>query len=298
MMNNKLTIGISTRALFDLDYENDIFVTAGADAYVSYMVEHENECLKKGPAFGLIQALLKLNELRQEQVVEVIIMSQNSADSSLRIFNSIQQYGLGITRAALTTGASIVPYLEAYNVDLYLSANEQDVAKAASSGIAAATVLDSPDVGEEGVSQIRIAFDGDCVLFNNESEIIYRKDGLTAFGEYEMSHALIPLKRGPFANLLSVISEIQGQFSEVDSSPIRTAIVTARCAPAHERVIRTFRDWGVRIDEVHFLGGMDKTAVLKAFGAHIFFDDSEENIKAASTVVLAAKVPNFLQSVI
>ena len=295
MTSIKLTIGISTRALFDLDYENEIFVNEGADSYVRYMVEHEHEPLKKGPAFGLIQAFLALNDLYDEPVVEVIVMSQNSADSSLRIFNSISSYDLNITRAALTTGASIVPYLSAYNIDLYLSANEEDVARATMGGIAAATVLASPESAKDGISQIRIAFDGDCVLFNNESELIFRREGLEAFGEHELSHALVPLKRGPFANLLSVISELQGQFDDATQSPIRTAIVTARCAPAHERVIRTFRNWGVRIDEAHFLGGMDKTAVLKAFGAHIFFDDSDDNIKAASTVVLAAKVPNFLK---
>ena len=295
MINNKLTIGISTRALFDLDYENEIFVKEGTDSYVKYMVEHEQEPLKQGPAFGLIQALLALNDKYKEPLVEVIIMSQNSADSSLRIFNSIAAYDLDITRAALTTGASIVPYLTAYNIDLYLSANEEDVYRATIAGIAAATVLASPESTADGISQIRIAFDGDCVLFNSDSELIFRRDGLQAFGEHEQSYALVPLTKGPFANLLTVISKLQNQFEDVDKTPIRTAIVTARCAPAHERVIRTFRDWGVRIDEAHFLGGMDKTAVLKAFGAHIFFDDSDDNIKAASTVVLAAKVPSFLK---
>ncbi|MBO6127874.1 MAG: 5'-nucleotidase [Pseudobutyrivibrio sp.] len=298
MLKDKLVIGISTRALFDLDYENELFVEQGPEAYVEYMVAHEKLPLKKGPAFGLIQSLLALNTLGEEQLVEVIIMSQNSADSSLRIFNSIEFYGLDITRAALTTGSSILPYLSAYNIDLYLSVNEEDVTKATIAGIAAATVLASPDEPASGVSQIRIAFDGDCVLFNSESEIVYRREGLEAFGEHEKSCALIPLKRGPFANLLVWISKIQSQFQDANSSPIRTAIVTARCAPAHERVIRTFRAWGVRIDEAHFLGGMDKTAVLAAFGAHIFFDDNDDNIKAASTVVLAAKVPNFLQAVI
>ena len=295
MSEKILTIGVSTRALFDLDYENEIFVSFGAKAFVDYMVEHEHDVIKKGPAFGLIQALLALNESCDKPICEVIVISQNSADSSLRIFNSISQYGLNITRACLTTGGSIVPYLTAYGVDLYLSANEQDVAKATMAGIAAATVLDCRENPARSLDQIRIAFDGDCVLFNNESELIFQRDGLLAFGEHERSQALVPLKKGPFANLLSVISQIQSQFE--DNPPIRTALVTARCAPAHERVIRTFRGWGVRIDEAHFLGGMDKTAVLKSFGAHIFFDDNDDNIKAASTVVLAAKVPNFLRVV-
>ena len=242
MYKKLLTIGISTRALFDLDYENQIFMDQGTEAYVSYMVAHENEPLKKGPAYGLIKAFLALNEMGEEPICEVIVMSQNSADSSLRIFNSIAAYGLNITKAALTTGASIVPYLSAYHVDLYLSANEEDVARATMAGIAAATVLSSSGQNEGGITQIRIAFDGDCVLFNNESELIFQKDGLEAFGEHEKNQALVPLKRGPFANLLTTISHIQSQFSDCQAAPIRTALITARCAPAHERVIRTFRN--------------------------------------------------------
>ena len=296
MSNKLLTIGISTRALFDLEYENSIFVEMGAQAYVDYMVANEDVVIGKGPAFGLIKALLNLKDDEGNPLCQVIVMSQNSADSSLRIFNSIAAYGLDISRAALTTGGSILPYLSAYGVDLYLSANEEDVARATAAGIAAATVLSTPEDREDGLTQIRIAFDGDCVLFNNESELIYQRDGLEAFDEHERSCALVPLKRGPFANLLSLISEIQSRYVDSSKSPIRTAIVTARSAPSHERVIRTFRCWGVRIDEAHFLGGMDKTAILKAFGANIFFDDNEDNIKAASTVVLAAKVPNFLRA--
>ena len=134
-------------------------------------------------------------------------------------------------------------------------------------------------------------------MFNNESEMIYQREGLQAFDNHEKNCALVPLERGPFANLLTLISEIQAKYTDPSEAPIRTALVTARSAPAHERVIRTFRNWGVRIDEAHFLGGMDKTGILKAFGAHIFFDDNEDNIKAASTVVLAARVPNFLRVV-
>ncbi|MCR5415631.1 MAG: 5'-nucleotidase [Pseudobutyrivibrio sp.] len=294
MKENILTIGISTRALFDLEFENEIFCNGGARDYVKYQVEHESEVLKKGPAFSLIEAFLNLNKLQDEPVCQVIIMSQNSADSSLRIFNSIEYYGLDITRAALTTGGSIIPYLGAYGVDLYLSVNERDVRKAIEAGVAAALIPTRYEGRDERISQIRIAFDGDCVLFDSESECIFQKEGLEAFGEHEKVRAFEPLKRGPFANLLSLISKIQSLY-DIEDSPIRTALVTARSAPAHERVIRTFRYWGVRIDEAHFLGGMEKTEVLRAFDADIFFDDNEDNIKAASNIVLAAKVPNFLQ---
>lgn len=295
--SNILTIGVSTRALFDLEAENQIFESQGHIAYVDYMVSHENELIKKGPAFNLIKAFLDLNKPGMQPVCEVIIMSKNSANSSLRIFNSIAKYGLNISRAALTTGLPIAPYLKAYDVDLYLSANEGDVCEALKSGVAAAKILCDSNTPATPINQIRIAFDGDCVLFSDEAEKIYQTKGLEAFDEHEKEKAFTPLKKGPFANFLSAISLLQNTINETGNTPIRTALITARSAPSHERVIRTLRSWNVRIDEAHFLGGRDKTPILKAYGAHIFFDDNEENLRLASTVVLSAKVPNFLKVV-
>ncbi|MBQ7065841.1 MAG: 5'-nucleotidase [Lachnospiraceae bacterium] len=293
-LKNKLVIGVSSRALFDLNKENEIFETEGVESYCNYQVAHENDILKPGPGFSLIKALLELNELPgNEGRVEVIIMSKNSADTSLRVFHSIRHYGLSITRAVLASGGSLAPYLSAFQTDLFLSANEEDVQSAINSGIAAGIIIDDGihTYSEDGlISQIRIAFDGDAVLFTDESEQIFAKEGLEAFEENERKLAKQPLSEGPFAKLCKTISQIQKEFAGKEP-PIRTALVTSRCAPAHERVIRTLRAWDVRIDEAFFLGGISKKEVLKAFGAHIFFDDQMVHALAASEVVPAARVP-------
>lgn len=293
-LENRLVIGVSSRALFDLTAENEIFQSQGVDAYCRYQVEHEKELLKPGNGFKLVEALLNINNLPgQEGRVEVIIMSHNSPDTSLRVFNSIAHYGLSISRAVLASGASLTPYLEAFNTDLYLSADEADVQSAINCGIAAGIIccdeIRMPGKQEE-ISQIRIAFDGDAVLFSDESEQIYREKGLEAFEENERLQAENPLKQGPFAKFLKTISDIQKEFAP-EQAPIRTALVTARSAPAHERVIRTLRAWNVRIDEAFFLGGISKTEVLRAFGAHIFFDDQAVHTRSASEVVPSARVP-------
>ena len=223
------------------------------------------------------------------KVAEIIIMSRNSADTSLRIFNSIEHYGLDITRAALAGGSRIEPYLDAFDTDLFLSANEEDVQDAVNAGIAAGLIC--PAVYDENeIDVIKIAFDGDAVIFSDEAEKIYKEKGLEAFSEHERANAKKPLPEGPFAKFLKTISYIQEQF-EADSAPIRTALVTARCAPAHERVIRTLRAWGVRVDEAFFLGGIEKSRVLASFGADIFFDDQQLHIAPASKYVPSARVP-------
>ena len=319
-----LTIGVSTRALFDMEKEHAIFLEKGARAYVEYELAHERDVLAPGPAFRLIQAFLRLNETDRQndrqgangrrdsgagrkdcmkengeepiRRTEVVIMSKNSADAALRIFHSIEHYGLDIKKAALTTGAPIAPYLKAYHVDLYLSANEEDVRGALDCGVAAGLILRPEDriavqrgSGEE-ISQIRIAFDGDAVLFSGEAEEVFRREGVEAFCRSEKEKASLPLERGPFANFLTAVSRLQRQYPP-EEAPIRTALVTARSAPAHERVIRTLQSWGVRIDEAFFLGGMEKKRVLQAFDAHIFFDDNEKNTREAAKVVLAVRVP-------
>ena len=293
-LGNRLVVGVSSRALFDLTVENEIFCTQGVEAYCRYQVEHEKELLKPGNGFRLIEALLNINKLPgQEGRVEVIIMSHNSPDTSLRVFHSIAHYGLDITRAVLASGASLTPYLEAFHTDLYLSADEADVQSAIDCGIAAGIICcdEIKTYGDEGeLSQIRIAFDGDAVLFSDESEQIFREKGLEAFEENERNQAENPLRQGPFAKFLKTISDIQKEFRP-QQAPLRTALVTARCAPAHERVIRTLRAWNVRIDEAFFLGGITKRDVLKAFGAHIFFDDQAVHTAPASEVVPSARVP-------
>lgn len=293
-LDNKLVIGVSSRALFDLSVENAIFEKDGVEAYCRYQIEHENEVLRKGPGFGLIEALLKINELPgHEDKVEVIIMSHNSPDTSLRVFNSVRYYGLNITRAVLASGASLAPYLNAFKTDLFLSAYEEDVQQAVDSGIAAGIICCSESCDyncREQIGQIRIAFDGDAVLFHEESENIFKEKGLVAFEENERINAKKPLKEGPFAKFLRTISGLQKEFPQAQA-PIRTALVTSRSAPAHERVIRTLRSWDVRIDEAFFLGGIPKTEILEAFGAQIFFDDQAVHTSVAARVVPSARVP-------
>ncbi|MBR4857685.1 MAG: 5'-nucleotidase [Clostridia bacterium] len=291
-LDDKLVIGVSSRALFDLEEENRIFEEQGLEAYSKYQAEHENDILKPGTAFPLVKALQKLNA-DGRYLTEIIIMSKNSSDTSLRIFNSIEHYGLDISRAALVGGASISPYLGAFKTDLFLSANESDVQEAINANIASGIICDHSNLPinpDDEIPQIRIAFDGDAVIFSDESERIFQAEGLEAFAEHEQKNAQNPLPEGPFAKLLKTLSLIQKQFPK-DESPIRTALVTARNAPAHERVIRTLRAWDVRIDEVFFLGGVKKSEVLKAFNANIFFDDQPAHTDPASKLVPSARVP-------
>lgn len=291
-LKDKLVVGISSRALFDLETENRIFEEQGLDAYEEYQIAHEKDILRPGTAFPLVKALHRLNS-GDERLTEIIIMSKNSANTSLRIFNSIEKYGLDVSRAALVSGQSIAPYLASFKTDLFLSADEDDVQEAINAGFAAGIICSHDDLPidpEQEIDQIRIAFDGDAVIFSDESEQIYQEEGLKAFTEHERMNAQNPLPEGPFAKLLKTISLVQKRFPE-ESMPIRTALVTARNAPAHERVVRTLRAWDVRIDEAFFLGGIEKAEVLKAFGAHIFFDDQTVHTDPASKTVPAARVP-------
>lgn len=315
-LDKKMVIGVSSRALFDLTAENEIFEKQGLEAYCRYQVEHEQDILKPGPGFDLVRSLLRLNEYSPESdLAEVIVMSRNSPDTSLRVFNAIAYYGLDITRAVLVSGASLAPYLAAFHTDLFLSAYEDDVQCAVDSGIAAgiictegpmeknARVIPMPGLaGEAGqreeipgaakdkASQIRIAFDGDAVLFTDDSERIFKEKGLNAFEENERVHAREPLEEGPFAHFLRKLSDLQRRLGTTEC-PLRTALVTSRSAPAHERVIRTLRAWNVRVDEAFFLGGLEKKEVLRAFGAQIFFDDQSIHTMSASQAVPAARVP-------
>ena len=290
-LDNKLVVGISSRALFDLEEENRIFEEQGLRAYADYQREHENDILLPGTGFPLVKAL---NDLKfgDEKLTEVIIMSRNQADTALRIFNSVEHYGLDITRAALVGGRSIVPYLKPFRTDLFLSANENDVQDAINAGFAAGIICGHGDLGQnpDTAGQIRIAFDADAVIFSDDAEKIYQSEGLEAFAEHEKKNGQNLLPEGPFAKLLKTISLVQQRFGE-DEMPIRTALVTARNAPAHERVIRTLRAWNVRIDESFFLGGIRKSEILAAFGAQIFFDDQTTHLEPASAVVPSARVP-------
>ncbi|MGK2924858.1 MAG: 5'-nucleotidase [Lysobacterales bacterium] len=286
-----LVIGISSRALFDLRESHDVFEAQGLAAYADYQVRHEDAFLEPGVAFPLVRKLLALNEDPADHPrVEIILLSRNSADTGLRIFNTIEHFGLRIERAAFTNGASPWKYMEAFGADLLLSTNADDVRRALEAGYAAATILPGSSSGRDS-GQLRIAFDGDAVIFSDEAERIYQERGLEAFADAERKAANQPLSGGPFKQVLEALHKIQSAFP-IENNPIRTALVTARSAPAHKRVVLTLREWGIRIDEALFLGGRSKGEFLKAFGADIFFDDQQVHIDSAKAHVTSAHVPN------
>ncbi|MDR3386192.1 MAG: 5'-nucleotidase [Rudaea sp.] len=290
--NDRLVVAISSRALFDLSESHALFEREGLDAYRDYQMARENELLAPGIAFPLVQKLLKLNDAPPAAPrVEVILLSRNSADSGLRIFNSIEHYGLDIARAAFTSGASTSPYVHSFAANLFLSANPESVARALEAGVAAATILPSK-APTTASGQLRIAFDGDAVIFGDESERVSHEQGIDAFHRNEVENVDKPLSGGPFRGFLAALHRLQAAFPAGDASPIRTALVTARSAPAHKRVILTLRSWGVRLDEALFLGGRDKGPFLQAFGADIFFDDSHANVESARQHVATGHVPH------
>lgn len=288
-----LTIALTTRALFHMEESHALFEREGIEAFSHYQREREDDVLHPGIAFPLARKLLALNEHAPAGAprVEVILLSRNSSDTGLRVFNSIQHHGLDIRRATFTSGAPVWPYIRPFGAQLFLSANPDSVRAALEAGIAAATILPA-QASESRHEQVRIAFDGDAVIFGDESERVSREQGVEAFGRHERERAREPLSGGPFRGFLAALHDLQAAFPVGDDAPIRTALVTARSAPAHERVIRTLRDWGVRLDEALFLGGRDKGPFLEAFGADIFFDDSPHNIDSARRHVAAGHVPH------
>lgn len=287
----KLVVAISSRALFNLDESHRIFETQGKEAYCRYQIEHEDDILEPGYGFTLAKKFLNLNsQCADGPAVEIILLSQNSADTGLRIFNSIAHHGLNISRAAFTSGVSPYGYIAPFGAHLFLSSNADDVTKALTAGFAAATIFSGPAQNQHS-DQLRIAFDGDAVLFSDASERIYQEYGLQEFTKNESRDAKKPLPGGPFKAFLGALHHLQTRF-DAQGSPIRTALVTARAAPAHERVVRTLRAWGIRIDEALFLGGLPKGAFLKAFGADIFFDDQKGHCESAAEHVASAHVPH------
>ncbi|MDG1248819.1 MAG: 5'-nucleotidase [SAR86 cluster bacterium] len=292
---SKLIIGISSRALFDLDASHDIYKKSGVESYKQYQIENEENILEPGEAFPLVKKILNLNKFYDgEKRIEVILLSRNSSDTGLRIRNSIEEHNLDISRAAFCGGESPHRYVKDFGVHLFLSSSIEDVKLAIDSEVAAATIISSNSNSKSRNSdstkeQLRIAFDGDAVIFSDESERIYHEKGLDAFIDNE-KNAKSPLKAGPFKNFLLELNKIQNDFDQ-DNCPIRTALVTARSAPSDKRVIKTLREWGVRIDESLFLGGMPKRDFLKSFDADIFFDDQKNNIIEASRELTSGHVP-------
>jgi 5'-nucleotidase len=288
-----LVIGVSTRALFDLEEEHKVFCEKGVKAYAALQLEREREVLQPGVAFEVIKRLLSLNPEEGPTVVDVLLLSKNSPDLSLRAFNSAEHYGLQIRKGSFTSGRTVAPYVGAWGIDLFLSNDGLDVSAAVDAGTAAAK-LGAPPMksAEDPMDEVRIAFDGDAVVFSQESDEIFKRDGLAAFIDHERKNAEVPLKKGPFGNFLQKLAILRENLMRPDgSSRVRIVIVTARNAPAHARVIHTLRAWGTPANEAHFVGTHEKAPLLQALGAHIFFDDQVKHVLGAATVVPAGLVP-------
>ena len=289
-IDKKLVVAVASSALFDLSESHRIYTEYGVDKYREYQEKNINKTLRKGVAFPFIKRLLNLNEVfEQEQPVEVVLLSKNSPETGLRVFRSIQHYGLKITRAGFFSGTSPYSYLPAFNATLFLSADEEDVLAACSSGFAAGRVLDSK-MDDEGGEELRIAFDFDGVIASDDAEKVFQEEGMEAFHVSESHNADKPLPPGLLANLFAGIAALQQMESrrlaeDADYRRIlKTYIVTARNAPAHERLINTLKSWGVDVDVAFFLGGIEKARVLDVMHPHIFFDDQMGHLSALRNI--------------
>lgn len=302
-LQNTLVIGISATALFDLSEADALFKKEyqthpdnAIQIYREYMLERENIVLNEGIAFSFIKALLDLNRYQKKgeaPLVEVVVMSRNSPDTGVRVLNTIRKMGLNITRSAFTAGESSADYIEAFDVDLFLTTDERDAQKVIDAASCASAVLSTPPEYKSNApeGQVRIAFDGDAVLFDESSELVFKEKGIDAFHKNEEESQDIPMVEGPFASFLKKLALLQNRLPmRMEYSPVRIAIVTARNAPSDLRVIKTLRHWGVYVDEAFFLGGIEKSKILESFKAHIFFDDQDVHLKSSSLVVPSGKV--------
>ena len=300
----QLVVAISSRALFDFEEENRVFEAHDDRAYMRLQLDRLDSTAKAGVAFSLVNKLLAFNQVAppeaagvaQKQRVEVVILSRNDPVSGMRVFRSAQHYGLPIQRGVFTRGQSPWRYLKPLNANLFLSTNEADVRSALNAGVPAARVYpNSARASSAHPGEVRIAFDGDAVLFSDEAERVFQRAGLDAFQAHERDQAGTPLAAGPFKPLLLALQRLQQEPSS--HMRIRTALVTARSAPAHERAIRTLMDWNIEVDEAMFLGGLPKGEFLREFEPDFFFDDQTGHIENAAEHVPSGHVASGISNV-
>jgi 5'-nucleotidase len=290
-VEGKLVVAISSRALFDFEEENRVFDRDGEGAYIALQFARLDVPAREGVAFPLVKKLLAFNTPKAQRV-EVVILSKNDPVSGLRVFRSGVKAGLQLERGVFTRGRSPYKYLDALKANLFLSANEADVMSALEANCPAARVYpESRQAASRHADELRIAFDGDAVLFSDEAERVYQLDGLQAFTEHEAANAMQPLPPGPFKPLLEALHRLRAAAGNDVPVKVRTALVTARSAPTHERAVRTLMEWKVGVDEAMFLGGLDKGAFLKAFEPDFYFDDQRGHIDSARLHVAAGHVP-------
>lgn len=297
-IETKLVIAIASSALFDLTESDRIFREKGVEEYRRFQRDNENVTLAPGVAFPLVRRLLSLNtEDPSDQPIEVVLLSRNDPDTGLRVLKSITAHGLPISRAAFVKGRTPFRYLDAFNAALFLSSNEEDVRMAVARGAPAGQVLPTEYVDDSAERELRIAFDFDGILADDSAEAIFKSSGLAAFQSAEAEAAAVPMPAGPLARFFVEIAKVQQREiarkeADVSYEPkIRLAIITARNAPAHERVVTTLRAWGIEIDEVFFLGGIDKARILKEFRPHIFFEDQLLNLDTSRRLFPCVHVP-------
>lgn len=294
----RLVIGIASSALFDLAECDAVFVKEGEDAYRRHQEEHLDDPLRPGVAFPFIQRLLSLNDLTSpdDPLVEVIVLSHNDPDTGLRVMRSIARHGLGITRAIFMQGRSPYHFMPALNMSLFLSANEDDVRKAVLQGRPAGQVLASAYTDDDS-DELRIAFDFDGVLADDESEQVMQQRGLEDFHLYEAANVVTPLNPGPLRDFLANINRIQKyeerhrQNDKTYSQRLRVSIVTARNAPAHERAVTSLKEWGLTVNDAFFLGGIEKGSIIEVLRPHIFFDDQKTHLRSTVRSVPSVHVP-------
>ncbi|HEX7888921.1 MAG TPA: 5'-nucleotidase [Ramlibacter sp.] len=287
-LDDKLVVAISSRALFDFEEENRVFEGGDPDGYMKLQLQRLDQPAAPGIAFSLVKKLLAFND-GGAQRVEVVVLSRNDPVSGMRVFRSAQANGIHLERGVFTQGRSPFGYLRPLKATLFLSANADDVRGALAAGFPAARVLtESVRASASYPNEVRIAFDGDAVLFSDEAERVFQKSGLEAFQAHELTKAAQPLPSGPFKPLLAALHRLQNAGNS--RMRIRTALVTARSAPAHERAIRTLMDWKVDVDEAMFLGGLPKGEFLREFEPDFFFDDQTRHVSHAALHVPAGHV--------
>lgn len=295
-IDSKFVIAVASSALFDLSESDEVFREHGEEAYRKYQREHENEVLSAGVAYPLIKRLLSINT-NEEQIVEVILLSRNDPDTGLRVFKSIEHYGLGISRAGFVAGSNPFQFMDAFNASLFLSGNPSDVKEAVERGFPAGCIYPSDYIDNEDDNELRLAFDFDGVIADDSAETIFQGGQLEGFHSHEKQLADEPLPGGPLIRFFTEISKLQKREivksqNNSDYKPrIRIAIVTARNAPAHERVITTLRKLDIRVDEAFFLGGVEKIRVLNILKPHIFFDDQVGHIEGVARKFPSVHVP-------
>ena len=292
---DKLVVAISSRALFDLEEENQLFDSGQPADYKRLQLERLDVPARPGVAFSLVKKLLAFNspDHPEHQRVQVVVLSRNDPISGMRVFRSAQAHGLAsVQRGVFTQGAAPFRYLRPLGAHLFLSANAADVNEALAMGFPAARVAtQSAQASVTHPNEVRIAFDGDAVLFSDEAERVFQSSGLDAFQAHEREKAMQPLPAGPFKPFLSALHRLQhSQHSDTSEMRIRTALVTARGSPAHERALQTLMSWNITVDEAMFLGGLPKGEFLREFEPDFFFDDQTGHVSAAALHVPSGHV--------